>query len=143
MSVSATTIGDALGVSIHSDLELSSLEREGLPLDAREGLLRLGLTPAEVAQHVIPSRTWSHRQAQRKSGERNSFSAEESARVLRMIKVLLHATQLFGDQALAIDWMRTPKARFAGRTPLAMVETEYGGGLVEEMILGGEDGFCA
>jgi putative toxin-antitoxin system antitoxin component (TIGR02293 family) len=143
MSIPATAIGAAIGVVIHSDLELSALEREGLPLDTREGLLRLGLTPAEIAQHVIPSRTWSHRQAQRKSGERSTFSAEESGRVLRMIKILLHATQLFGDQTLAIEWMRTPKARFAGQTPLAMVETEYGAGLVEEMIIGGEDGFCA
>ncbi len=143
MSIDAMTISSALGLPAYSDLELAGLVKSGLALGARDGLLQLGLTPAEVARHVISPRTWKHRTLQRRKGDRDTFSAEESGRILRVTRMVLRATELFGDRDLGLTWLRAPKSRFAGQTPLEMAETEHGAALVEEWILGAEEGFAA
>ncbi len=143
MSVSAAVLGSALGVQVRSDLELARAEGSGLPLEAREGLLRMGLSPAEIARHIIPARAWTHRMHQRKQGLRSTFSAEESGRILRVLRLVFRASELFGDTPSALAWLRTPKIHLEGQTPLELAETEHGAGLVEQMLVGAEEGFAA
>ncbi len=143
MAVNAVAISSALGSPVHSDLELVGMVKTGLSLDSREGLLRLGLSPAEIARHVIPARSWTHRAGQRRQGLRSTFSAEESGRILRVTRMVLRASELFGDRESALAWLRTPKEQFEGQTPLALAETEHGAMLVEEMMVGAEEGFAA
>ena len=143
MSVNAIAVSSVLGSPVHSDLELTSLIKTGLSLDSRDGLLRLGLNSSEIARHVIPTRAWTHRSGQRRKGLRSTFSAEESGRILRVTRLILRATDLFGDRENALAWLRAPKARFEGQTPLELAETEHGAALVEEMLVGAEEGFAA
>ena len=48
-----------------------------------------------------------------------------------------------GDQESALDWLRAPKRRFEGRSPLGMLSTETGGRLVEQMLIQLDDGMFA
>ncbi len=143
MAVNAIAVSSVLGSPVDTDLELTSLIKAGLSLDSRDGLLRLGLSPAEIARHVIPARSWTHRSVQRRKGLPSVFSTEESGRILRTARLILRATELFGDRENALAWLRTPKERFEGQTPLALAETEHGAMLVEEMMVGAEQGFAA
>jgi putative toxin-antitoxin system antitoxin component (TIGR02293 family) len=143
MSVTTSAIGSALGIAVQSDMDVSAAERAGLPLDARKGLLQLGLTKDEITRHVIALRAWRHRTTLAKKTGLAVFSADESARILRMARVVLRIQEFFGNKENALDWLRTPKVRFEGRTPLEMAETESGAQMIEELIFGVEHGFCA
>jgi len=44
------------------------------------------------------------------------------------------AEQVFGEPLRAWRWLRKPKIRFDGKTPVEMLATEAGARLVEEMI---------
>jgi uncharacterized protein (DUF2384 family) len=48
-----------------------------------------------------------------------------------------------GDQQSALDWLRTAKRRFEGRTPIQMLSTEAGGRLVEQMLIQIDQGMFA
>lgn len=143
MAVTAAAIGSALNLPLTSDLQLAGLAKAGLPLGIRDAMLRLGLSSNEISTHVVPARRWSHRSSQRKKGVRDTFSAEESGRILRIVRLVLHASELFGGTEQGLQWLRTPKARFEGQTPLEIAETEQGAMLVEEVLIGAEEGFAA
>ena len=53
------------------------------------------------------------------------------------------AEQVFGEPERAWRWLRKPKRRFEGRTPIEMLVTEAGSRLVEELILQFEYGMVA
>jgi putative toxin-antitoxin system antitoxin component (TIGR02293 family) len=44
------------------------------------------------------------------------------------------AEEAFGETERAWHWLRKPKRRFDGKTPVEMLATEAGARLVEEMI---------
>jgi len=44
------------------------------------------------------------------------------------------AEQVFGESDRAWRWLREPKRRFDGKTPLERIATDAGARLVEEMI---------
>ncbi len=48
--------------------------------------------------------------------------------------VMKFAYRIFGDVARADSWLKRPKERFGGRTPLEMLETSEGTELVVEML---------
>jgi putative toxin-antitoxin system antitoxin component (TIGR02293 family) len=53
---------------------------------------------------------------------------------VRVARISAMAEQVFGEPGRAWRWLRKAKRRFAGRTPVAMLATEAGARLVEEMI---------
>jgi uncharacterized protein (DUF2384 family) len=48
-----------------------------------------------------------------------------------------------GDRESALEWLRAPKRRFEGRTPLEMLRTETGGRLVDQMLIQIDEGMIA
>jgi putative toxin-antitoxin system antitoxin component (TIGR02293 family) len=119
-----------LGVSkIGSDEDLAVLVDKRLPATAVKALVRGGLSEAEVYQLIVPRRTLSHRIA-----KHQPLSREESDRAVRVARVTSHAEQVFGDRERAWRWLRKPKQRFDGKSPVDMLATEAGARLVEEMI---------
>lgn len=101
-------------------------------------MTKLGLTAKEVHSLVIPERTLKHRK-----GRREPLSCEESDRAIRAARILARAQSTFGDSPKALLWMREPKRRFQGRTPIEMLATEAGGRLVEEMLIQIDEGMFA
>jgi putative toxin-antitoxin system antitoxin component (TIGR02293 family) len=120
-----------LGVSrIESGEELASLVEKRLPATAVKALVRGGLSDAEVYQLILPRRTLAHRIA-----NHQPLSRDESDKAVRVARIAAMAEQTFGEPARAWRWLRKPKGRFDGRTPVEMLATEAGARLVEEMVV--------
>lgn len=123
-------MGRKLGVSrIRSDVDLAFLVEKGLPAMAVKALVRGGLSDAEVYQLIVPRRTLAHRIA-----KHQPLSKEESDKAVRVARITAKVEQVFGEPERAWRWLRKPKQRFSGKTPIEMLATEAGARLVEEMI---------
>lgn len=70
-------------------------------------------------------------------------SRDESDTAGRMARLTTMAERAFHDSEKARRWLRKPKRRFEGRTPIEMLATESGARLVAEMILQFEHGMTA
>jgi len=127
-----------LGTGAASEQKLVRLVEDGLPTRVITHLLERGLTRTEVFGTIIPLRTWKHRKSRREP-----LSKEESERAIRAAKILARAQAVFADETEALDWLRTPKRRFEGRSPMQMLSTEAGGRLVEQMLIQIDQGMFA
>ena len=132
-------MGGKLGVSrIRSDEDLASLVERRLPATAIRTLVRGGLSDAEVYRLIVPRRTLAHRLA-----KQQPLSNEESDKAVRVARITTMAERAFSDPEKAWRWLRKPKRRFEGRTPIEMLSTEAGARLVEETIIQFEYGMTA
>src|ERR1019366_6491861 len=124
-------MGCKLGVSkIRSGEDLASLVEKRLPATAVKALVRGGLSDAEVYQVILPRRTLAHRIA-----KHQRLSKDESDKAVRVARITAMAEQGVGEPARAGRWLRKPKSRVEGKTPVDMLATEAGARLVEEMIV--------
>jgi putative toxin-antitoxin system antitoxin component (TIGR02293 family) len=132
-------IGAKLGVGqLRSDQDLVRLVEERLPVQTIVSLAAHGLTDAELYDLVLPRRTLTHRRA-----KREPLTREESDRAVRLARVTALAEEVFGDDEKAGRWLRKPKRRFDGRTPLQLLATEVGARLVEEALYQIDHGLAA
>jgi putative toxin-antitoxin system antitoxin component (TIGR02293 family) len=132
-------LGGKLGfLRIRCDRDLAALVERRLPATAVKALVRGGLSDAEVHQLIIPRRTLAHRTA-----KHQPLSKEESDKAVRVARIMAMAEEVFGEPARAWRWMRKPKRRFDGKTPLEMLASEAGARLVEETIAQIDDGLAA
>jgi putative toxin-antitoxin system antitoxin component (TIGR02293 family) len=100
-------------------------------------LASIGMRPDDLA-FIIPARTLSHRIAK---GER--LTVEESDRALRLARIVAIAGIAFGERAKALEWLAAPKKQFGGASALAMVRTEAGARVVEELLIRVDEGYFA
>jgi putative toxin-antitoxin system antitoxin component (TIGR02293 family) len=131
-------IGAWLGHIPKSEFDLAVYADKGLPTDVTNTMTKHGLTQGEVSSLVIPARTLKHRRSRHER-----LSKDETDKAIRSARILSQAQLVFGDDSLALEWMREAKRRFDGRTPMQMMETEAGGRLVEEMLFQLEHGMFA
>lgn len=68
------------------------------------------------------------------------LSADEGDRLFRVLHVLVVAESLFGDRDKALHWLAKPKRRFGGSSPIELLNTYTGAGLVEELLVQLADG---
>lgn len=128
-----------LGVTpLRSDYDLARLVAERLPLASVESLSSHGMSDEEVYKFIVPRRTLAHRKTRREP-----LTQDESDRAVRIARITSLAEEVFGEDAKAGRWLRKPKARLEGHTPLEMLRTEAGARLVEEMLLQLDYGFAA
>jgi len=79
------------------------------------------LSQSEFARALdIPERTLARR---KREGVLNS---EESAKVLRLARVVGRASEVFDDPDAALDWLKSPNAALSGATPLSLLDTDIG-----------------
>ena len=122
--------------ALHLDLEAVE---SGIPLATMaEFASASGVPLKDLHEIVIPARTLKHRRARREP-----LSCDESDKLARLARIFDHTVRVFGDSARARHWLEKPKHRFDGRTPLAMIRTEIGGRMVEEMLLQIQHGMFA
>ena len=123
--------GGKLGVpNVRSGDDLAVLVEKRLSPAAIKSLVRGGLADTEVYQLIVPRRTLAHRIA-----KHQPLSKDESDKAVRVARITAMAEQVFGEQERAWRWLRKPKPRFDGKSPVEMLATEAGGRLVEEMIV--------
>jgi len=103
-------------------LQWITVIRQGIPSAASESLAKtLRMTQSELAASLgIPERTLARR---KKEG---MFNSEESAKLVRLARVVERAGEVFEDLDAALDWLKSPNAAFSGVTPLSMVDTDIG-----------------
>ena len=96
--------------------------RRGLSSAAVDSLAAaMRVTQSELAAALgIPERTLARR---RKEGTLNS---EESAKIVRLARVLWRATETFEDLDTALDWMKYPSAALSGASPFSLLDTDIG-----------------
>ena len=124
-----------LGAKAETDQDLVRLVERGVSLRSLQTLLDRGLTKDEVFSLIINPRTLKHRRS-----KRQPLSREESERAVRAARVLGRAEAVFTNHEKALRWMRTPKRRLEGRSPMQMLVTEPGARLVEEMLVQIDEG---
>lgn len=98
------------------------LVRRGLPsasVDAVVSLTRF--TQTELAQALaIPERTLARRKRE------GALSPEESAKFVRLARVVERAEEVFEDNTAALTWLKTDNAALGGVTPLSLLDTDIG-----------------
>lgn len=97
--------------------------------EALKSLARHGYSEEEISALVVPRRTLARRRA---AGD--LLSVDETGRALRLMRIASLAEEVFGDPAKAYRWLRKPKDRLHGDTPVAFLASESGARVVEEML---------
>ena len=103
-------------------LDWVSVIRQGISSAAVDALAKtISITHSELAAILdIPERTLARR---KKEGMLNS---EESAKLVRLARVIERAEQVFEDLNASLDWLKSPNAALSGATPLSLLDTEIG-----------------
>ncbi len=124
--------------ALYSDHDLARLVDDRLQPGALDAFTGHGISIDEIHEFILPRRTLVHRRSRKEP-----LTREESDRAVRMARIASLAEEVFGEDERAGRWLRKPKERFEGRTPLAMAQTDAGARLVEEMLLQLKHGFAA
>jgi putative toxin-antitoxin system antitoxin component (TIGR02293 family) len=61
-------------------------------------------------------------------------SNDESAKLLRLARVVVRANNVFEDSATALHWLKSPNSALSGATPLSVLDTEIGAKSVMETL---------
>jgi len=103
-------------------LDWVSVIRRGISSSAVDALARIiHLSQADLAAALgIPERTLARR---RREGALNS---EESAKLVRLARVIGRAEEVFASMELALAWLKTPNAALLRVTPLSLLDTDIG-----------------
>ena len=105
-----------------SALDWIEVIRNGIPAAAVESLLEaMQVSQSELARALgIPERTLARR---KREGVLNS---EESAKLLRLARVVARATEVFEDAEPALHWLKSPNSALSGATPFSLLDTDIG-----------------
>jgi len=98
------------------------------------------LPKMELAQRIgIVFRTVSRKAARPQA----RLSSDATSRILRVVRARNLARRLFTTDGAVSEWLRTPDSALHNRAPLDLLDTEYGGAEVENLLGGMLHGFCA
>ena len=119
-----------LQVKQRSAMDWIGVVRQGLSAAAIDAMAKtLRVTQAELAIALcIPERTLARR---KKEGRLNS---EESAKLVRLARVVGRALETFEDLEAALDWLKSPNAALSGTTPLSLLDTDIGAESVTDTL---------
>jgi putative toxin-antitoxin system antitoxin component (TIGR02293 family) len=67
----------------------------------------------------------------------------ESEKAVRLARIAALTEEVFGDDVKAGRWLRKPKAKLNGHSPLESLQSQEGACLVEAMLLQLDNGFAA
>lgn len=103
--------------------------RHGLSIDLVDDVLAEGrLTAAELDRLALPRKTLAHR---RTLGQ---LTAEQSDRLVRILRVIETAEVTFGDAAKAHIWLRRPTTALGDHAPLDLLDTDIGAREVDTLL---------
>ena len=105
-----------------SVLEWVALVRQGISAKAVDAALRvLGMGQTELSRALdIPERTLARR---KKEGV---LSRDESGKLVRLAQVVERAVEVFEDERVALNWLKSPNAALGGSSPLSLLDTDLG-----------------
>lgn len=103
-------------------LDWVAVIRQGIPAASIDSIAKtIRVTKTELAVALgIPERTLARR---KKEG---LLTSDESAKLIRLARVVERAEEVFEDMPATIDWLKSPNAALAGETPLSLLDTDIG-----------------
>ena len=108
---------------------LVSAVREGLSVEIVDDVLAAGrLSAAEIDRLALPRKTLAHRRTL------GRLSAEQSDRLVRILRVILYAEETFANTEKAHRWLRRPTTALADNAPLELLDTDVGARRVETLL---------
>lgn len=111
--------------------ELLALEREGIrPEHLRELQDRYALNDRNLLDLLALNR----RTLQRRRDKTEPLGPSASANFLEAARVLTFASEVFGDDEKVKRWMRRPNRALGGESPLGLLATSTGRGLVRDVV---------
>lgn len=128
---------EILGLDYGSMLELIGQVEKGLSPQAFERFSETSGVPREELARTLNIST---RTLQRRKEAGKPLDSSTSERLVRLARLYTRAAEVIEDDALARQWMRTPRPLFNGKTPLEMAATELGAREVEDLLLRTEHG---
>ena len=87
--------------------------------------------------NILAPRTWSH------SKKKGVFSAEQSDRIARFLRVWRQAAQTFGSADKSRAWIERDTRALLGKKPIDLLSTETGARVVEELLQRIDHGLAA
>lgn len=113
--------------------------RVGLPFETVAAAAEtLGLTIGDLAAFgIIPARTLSH------SRQGGQFSPAQSDRVARFFRIWRRALDTFGGGDQARRWLERPTRPLGDQAPMALLDTEEGARLVDDLLYRIDHGLAA
>ena len=104
--------------------------QKGFPFSTFEAVQKeIDISQKELSEILgIPTRTLSRRK------EANHLSAVESDRLYRIIRIISFTVEVLGDLEKTRKWLKHPNIELGGETPLALLDTDIGVGLVEDVL---------
>lgn len=111
-----------LRVKPQSALDWVSVIRLGIRSAAVDSLTKfIRISQSELAAALaIPERTLARRKRE------GMLSSEESAKLVRLARVVERAEEVFEDFDSALSWLKSPNAALLGATPLSLLDTDIG-----------------
>jgi putative toxin-antitoxin system antitoxin component (TIGR02293 family) len=100
----------------------------------------LGLSPLESARLLAISET-SRKRFKQTPAKRLDGAASD--RVVRVVSTVAEAADIFGDDAKAITWFKTPNLALDGREPLELMTSDPGAKMVRDELNRIRYGHCA
>jgi putative toxin-antitoxin system antitoxin component (TIGR02293 family) len=112
---------------------MARMVREGLPTAALEHVLD-ELTPEAGTQAEIYGVVGSARTLQRKRAAKQRLSPEESDRLARLARILVHAEETFGSADKARRWLGKSNWTLGGNKPLSLLDSDAGALAVQQVL---------
>lgn len=111
-----------LRVKPRTAFEWIELIRQGIPAGAVESMLKaIRVSRSDLAKALgISERTLARRKRE------GTLNSEESAKLLRLARLVGRANQVFEDSAIALHWLKSSNSALAGKTPISLLDTEIG-----------------
>ncbi|QLG89586.1 DUF2384 domain-containing protein [Chitinibacter bivalviorum] len=111
--------------------------RAGLSADEVDNLIsQFQLDPIDLASMLGLNSRALLKVVKRKS----KLDPDISERLLRLVRVGQHTSEIFGDSVSAGRWLTHPHTSLDQATPLSMLDTAYGEQLVERVLCSIEHG---
>jgi len=114
--------GSVLHTKPRTTLDWVSIIRQGISSAAVDALTKsLHVTQSELAAALgIPERTLARRKRE------GTFNSEESAKLVRLARVVERAEEVFDDLQTALNWLKSPNVALSGAVPLSLMDTDIG-----------------
>lgn len=127
--MSAVSSQDLLATIERDDLGLVEAVREGLPVGIVDEVLERGqLSATELDRLAVPRKTLVHRRSL------GRLSAEQSDRLVRILRIIRKAEATFANAEKAHRWLRRPTTALAGHAPLDLLDTDVGARRIETLL---------
>jgi putative toxin-antitoxin system antitoxin component (TIGR02293 family) len=127
-----------LGRPIFTELDLAAAVRAGIPTRAVRLVWKKKIvSPAETYAHIVPRRTFEHRE---KTGR---LTPEQSDRLARILRLTALAERAFGTAEKAAAWLRRKTRPLGDCAPLSLLDSDAGAKAVEDLLGRIEHGIAA